>query len=117
MKFYYVYILRCSDGTFYTGITNNVEARLNQHNAGLNPESYTYTRRPVSLEYIQEFTDPAQAIAFEKKFKKWSKAKKRHLLKMILMPFRHLQNAEMHHIVNTNHNHLDCARCDKKDMF
>ncbi|MBE99853.1 MAG: hypothetical protein CMP77_07715 [Flavobacterium sp.] len=81
MKFYYVYILRCFDGTFYTGITNNVEARLNQHNAGLNPESYTYTRRPVNLEYIQEFTDPAQAIAFEKKFKKWSKAKKEALIK------------------------------------
>lgn len=80
MKFYYVYILRCSDGTFYTGITNNVEVRLNQHNAGFNPESYTYTRRPVSLEYIQEFTDPAQAIAFEKKFKKWSKAKKEALI-------------------------------------
>jgi len=81
MKFYYVYLLRCRDSSFYTGITNNVDRRVDEHNAGLNQDSYTYSRRPVKLEFIQEFTDPVQAIAFEKKLKKWSRAKKEALIK------------------------------------
>lgn len=81
MKFYFVYILRCCDGSLYTGITNDVERRLAEHNAGLNPDSYTYSRRPVELRYIQEFTEPVQAIAFEKQIKRWSRAKKEALMK------------------------------------
>ncbi|MGQ3088551.1 GIY-YIG nuclease family protein, partial [Flavobacterium sp.] len=81
MKFYYVYMLRCRDGTFYTGITNNVDIRVDQHNAGIKPDSYTYSRRPVTLAFVQEFMDPVQAIAFEKRLKKWSKAKKEALIR------------------------------------
>jgi putative endonuclease len=47
-----------------------------EHNAGKYPETYTHSRRPVILLFYQEFTDPNQAIEFEKKIKKWSRAKK-----------------------------------------
>ena len=81
MKFYYVYILRCSDDSLYTGITNDLERRLNEHNDGMLPNAYTYKKRPVVLEFYQEFTEPNQAIYFEKKLKKWSKVKKEALIK------------------------------------
>jgi putative endonuclease len=80
MKFYYVYILRCKDDSLYTGITNNLERRLNEHNDGMLTNAYTYKRRPVILEFYQEFTEPNQAIYFEKKLKKWSKVKKEALI-------------------------------------
>ncbi len=81
MKFYYVYILRCKDNSLYVGITNDVDRRVDEHNDGKLPNAYTYKRRPVHLEYVQDFTEPNQAIAFEKKLKKWSKAKKEALIK------------------------------------
>jgi len=76
MKFYYVYILLCSDGLTYTRITNDVERRLEEHEKGLNKTSFTYKRRPVELIFHQEFNDVEQAIYFEKKIKKWSSKKK-----------------------------------------
>ena len=81
MKFYYVYILRCSDNSLYTGITNDLERRVNEHNDGKLPDAYTFKRRPVVLEWFQDFTEPNQAIYFEKKLKRWSKAKKEALIK------------------------------------
>jgi putative endonuclease len=81
MKFYYVYILRCSDNSLYVGITNDLERRVNEHNDGKLPNAYTFKRRPVVLEWFQDFTEPNQAIYFEKKFKGWSKQKKEALIK------------------------------------
>lgn len=80
MKSYYVYILECSDATYYIGITSNIERRLIEHNSGLDKTAYTYTRRPITLKWIQEFNDPNQAIAFEKQLKGWSKRKKLALI-------------------------------------
>ena len=68
-KSYYVYILHCSDGTYYTGITNDLERRFNEHCYGKNIGSYTYNRRPVKLVFDVEFYDVEKAIAFEKKIK------------------------------------------------
>ena len=76
MKIYYVYILECSDGTYYTGFTSNLEKRLIEHQSGFYKESYTYSRRPIVLAFYAEFTDPNIAIQTEKQIKKWSKAKK-----------------------------------------
>ena len=76
MKLYYVYILKCSDGLTYTGITNNISRRLEEHQKGLNRTCFTYKRRPVELIFCQEFNDVKQAIYFEKKIKKWSGKKK-----------------------------------------
>ena len=76
MKLYYVYILQCADGLTYTGVTNNVERRFNEHQIGLNKNCFTYKRRPLKLLFFQEFNDINQAIGFEKKIKNWSAKKK-----------------------------------------
>jgi len=81
MKTYFVYILKCSDNTYYTGITSNLNKRLIQHKTGLHKDSYTYRRRPISLMFYAEFTNVDLAIDTEKQIKKWSKAKKEALIK------------------------------------
>jgi putative endonuclease len=81
MKLYYVYILQCVDGSYYTGITNDVERRLNEHNEGLDKKAYTYRRRPVEVVYREVFNEVLQAIAWEKKLKGWSRVKKQAVIK------------------------------------
>jgi putative endonuclease len=76
---YYVYIVECNDKSYYTGVTNNLERRLWEHNNGENTEAYTYGRRPVTLKYCQRFQDIKQAIAWEKQVKGWSRKKKEAL--------------------------------------
>ncbi|UOY07275.1 GIY-YIG nuclease family protein [Muricauda sp. SCSIO 64092] len=76
MKFYYVYILLCSNGFTYKGITENVTRRFNEHQDGMNPNAFTFKRRPVQLIFQQDSNDVLQAIYFEKKIKKWSAEKK-----------------------------------------
>ncbi|MDQ6472138.1 GIY-YIG nuclease family protein [Flavobacterium sp. LHD-80] len=80
MKLYYVYILKCSDNSYYTGFTNNIERRLNEHNYGLNVTCYTFDRRPLELVFYTEFNDVNQAIAFEKQVKGWSRKKKEAII-------------------------------------
>ncbi|MBV8074470.1 MAG: GIY-YIG nuclease family protein [Candidatus Eremiobacteraeota bacterium] len=77
MRTYYVYMLRCFDGSFYTGVTNDVDRRFAEHCLGINRDCYTYLRRPLQLVYAGEFEWIDEAIAFEKKLKSWSHRKKR----------------------------------------
>jgi putative endonuclease len=80
MKTYYVYILKCIDQSYYTGITNNLERRLAEHHLGILPDSYTASRRPVELMFYESFNDVNRAIAFEKQVKGWSRKKKQALI-------------------------------------
>lgn len=80
MKRYYVYILKCADNSYYTGITSNLEQRLRIHQNGDNKGCYTYFRRPVVLVYCDYFNDVRNAIAFEKQVKGWSRKKKEALI-------------------------------------
>ena len=80
LKYLYVCILKFNDGTYYTGITNNIEKRLVQHNEGLNTEAYTYSRRPVNLVFYEQYTDYNLAIEWETRIKKWSVKKKEALI-------------------------------------
>ncbi len=80
MKEYFVYILQCADNTFYTGITSNLEQRVEEHQLGKHIDSYTYRRRPVKLVFFTSFSDVNMAIDTEKQIKKWSKAKKKALI-------------------------------------
>ena len=80
MYFYYVYILKCSDNSYYTGITNDLDKRINEHEFGKNRDCYTYKRRPVNVKFHKTFNDVLQAIYFEKKIKKWTRAKKKALI-------------------------------------
>lgn len=77
---YFVYMILCSDNTYYTGVTNDVKNRFYQHCSGLNKKAYTFSRRPLTLVYTQGFIQVNQAIDFEKKVKKWSRAKKEALI-------------------------------------
>jgi putative endonuclease len=71
-----LYILRCSDGSYYVGTTReSLESRIAQHNAGTF-KGYTSTRRPVELIFSQRFDRITDAIENERKLKKWSRAKK-----------------------------------------
>ena len=76
MKTYYVYVLLCADRSFYTGITNDVRFRVDQHQMGYDRLSYTFSRRPVKLVHCSEFRNVDDAIAWEKQLKGWSRAKK-----------------------------------------
>ncbi|MCD6017371.1 MAG: excinuclease subunit [Bacteroidetes bacterium] len=80
VKYLYVYIVKCNDGTFYTGVTNDIDKRLIQHNEGINEESYTYSRRPVNLVFYELFMDHNLAIEWETRIKKWSSKKKEALI-------------------------------------
>lgn len=80
LKYLYVYILKCADNTFYTGVTNNLERRLSEHNSAHNKDSYTASRLPATLVYQEIFTDYNLAIAWEKKIKSWSIKKKEALI-------------------------------------
>lgn len=81
MKLSYVYILKCSDSTYYTGVTSNLTQRLFRHETAYYPDCYTASRRPLELVFYCEFTDINIAIDKEKQIKKWSRAKKEALIK------------------------------------
>ncbi|PIR52603.1 hypothetical protein COU76_05570 [Candidatus Peregrinibacteria bacterium CG10_big_fil_rev_8_21_14_0_10_49_10] len=79
-QWYYVYILQCCDGSYYTGITNDVERRVVEHSEGCDPTCYTFSRRPVELVHKAEFAEVMDAIGFEKRVKRWSRRKKEALI-------------------------------------
>jgi putative endonuclease len=82
---YFVRIVQCNDGFYYTGITNKLERRINQHNEGKDIFSFTYKRRMVTLKYYERFTNVKQAIAREKQLKGWSRMKKNFYLMKIMI--------------------------------
>ena len=76
-----IYILLCSDGSYYTGITRrSVEQRVSEHAQGLMP-GYTFTRRPVKLVFSEHYERIVDAIAAERRIKGWSRAKKEAYLR------------------------------------
>ncbi len=76
---FHVYILRCSDRTYYTGHTDRLEARLFAHGQG-EIQGYTQRRRPVCLVFSEEMPTRQDAIARERQIKGWSRAKKEALI-------------------------------------
>jgi putative endonuclease len=80
---YYLYILKCSDGTLYTGITTDLERRIVEHNDSKLGAKYTSSRRPVSLAYSQKFKNRSLASKEEAKIKKLSKLQKLALIKKV----------------------------------
>ena len=77
---FYVYILKCADGSYYTGHTDNLESRLASHERGTIP-GYTETRLPVELVFAEELPSRWDALARERQIKGWSRAKKEALIK------------------------------------
>lgn len=91
----YTYIVKCSDGTFYTGWTTNVERRLNAHNAGKGAK-YTKTRRPVKLIYLEEFPTKEEAMSREYAIKQLTRIQKEKLLDSSLNLLEKLQDESVH---------------------
>ncbi len=76
----YLYMLRCADGSYYTGSTTNLEVRLAQHQAG-EGGAYTARRLPVVLVYSCGLPSPYEAFLRERQVKTWSRRKKEALIR------------------------------------
>ncbi|HET7370881.1 MAG TPA: GIY-YIG nuclease family protein [Gammaproteobacteria bacterium] len=73
-------MLRCADGSFYIGHTDDLDVRVGQHRSASIPGCYTEARLPVELVYSQPFATRAEALASERQIKGWSRAKKQALI-------------------------------------
>ncbi|AAV47363.1 putative nuclease [Haloarcula marismortui ATCC 43049] len=76
---YHVYVLRCSDNTFYTGYTTDVERRVREHDAG-DGAKYTRGRTPVELIHVESFDSQSDAMSREYEIKQYSRAEKERLV-------------------------------------
>ncbi|WP_366923034.1 GIY-YIG nuclease family protein [Metallumcola ferriviriculae] len=79
MSNYFVYILKCSDNTYYVGITNNLDGRIDAHNRGKGAK-YTRGRVPVELYYFEECSDRSEASKREYQLKKLTRLQKESLV-------------------------------------
>ena len=75
-----VYILRCSDGTYYTGVTTDIARRLNEHNHSPKGAKYTKARRPVTLVFHTHFKNRSEAQKAEYRLKKLSRVQKEQVI-------------------------------------
>lgn len=78
---YYVYILTCADGSYYTGSASDLDRRVMEHQQGVMASSYTYRRRPVTLAWSEEVATQNEALLHEHQIKGWSRAKKEALIR------------------------------------
>ena len=76
---FWAYMLRCADGSFYVGHSDDLTSRIAQHQSGA-ITGYTQSRRPVSLVWSEEFPERDQAFAAERRIKGWSRLKKQALI-------------------------------------
>lgn len=87
---YYFYMLRCSDNSLYSGITNNIERRVKEHNSNTKKSAkYTRAKKPVQLVYQEQFKTIQEAMSRERQVKKWPKIKKENLLLSANSPLKH----------------------------
>ena len=77
---FWVYILRCADGSYYTGHTDNLDRRIAQHQSG-EIEGYTSTRLPLTVMFTDEFVTREEALASERQIKGWSRKKKEAMMR------------------------------------
>jgi predicted GIY-YIG superfamily endonuclease len=77
---FWAYLLHCSDGSFYAGHTDDLDARIGAHQSGL-IKGYTSTRLPVTLVWSDEFPSRYEALQAERQIKGWSRAKKLALIR------------------------------------
>ena len=77
---FWAYILKCSDGRYYTGHTDHLERRIAQHQTGGYCD-FTSRRRPVELVWSETFSDRVEALEAERRIKPWSRAKKEALMR------------------------------------
>lgn len=79
---HYVYIVKCSDGTYYTGYTNDLKRRIKQHNAGEGAK-YTKGRRPVELVHSEQFETKSEAMKREYEIKQFKRQRKTEIINQV----------------------------------
>jgi putative endonuclease len=90
MAWWYVYIVRCKDGSLYTGATNDLEKRVTAHNAGRGAR-YTRSRRPVRLVYSRRVRDRSRALSVEAKLKQLTRVEKQALIRSVTAKINHVR--------------------------
>ncbi len=113
---YFVYIVKCSNSSYYIGITNSIERRIYKHNNSSEQSTYTFDKRPVELVFYEAFKDVNQAIAFEKQVKGWTRKKKEALIENNWDKIKELAVC-INQTSHLNHKHIgtpfDSAQGDK----
>lgn len=79
MNEFYVYIIKCNKGSYYTGHTDNLEKRMSEHLNGT-VNCWTTFKQPLSVVYVEQFGTRSEALEMERRIKKWSRAKKEALM-------------------------------------
>jgi predicted GIY-YIG superfamily endonuclease len=77
---FFVYLLRCADGSYYAGHTEDLERRLGEHDLGSFESSYKRKRKPLELVWCADFSTRDEALAYERRIKGWRRAKKEALI-------------------------------------
>ncbi len=80
MEYFYLYILKCWDDSYYVGHTDNIERRFAEHQQGI-ATSYTKDKLPVELVYVELFASRSEVLLVEHKIKRWTRKKKEALIK------------------------------------
>jgi len=78
---FWVYVLSCADGSYYTGHTDNLEKRMSEHVAGANAGCFTFNRRPLENVFTQSFPTRVEALSSERQIKGWSRKKKEAMIR------------------------------------
>jgi predicted GIY-YIG superfamily endonuclease len=78
---FYVYILKCADGSYYTGHTDDLDARMQQHMSGAIASCYTARRLPLELVFQETFVMREEALSAELQIKGWNRAKKEAMIR------------------------------------
>jgi predicted GIY-YIG superfamily endonuclease len=91
---YAIYILQCSDGTYYTGLTKDLDGRVLEHQTGSTHESYTFGRRPVKLVWSIVTESFQEAFQWEHQIKGWSRAKREALIRGDIEGIHNIVNSE-----------------------
>jgi putative endonuclease len=91
---HYVYILRCSDGSFYVGSAQNLAGRVKSHNDGRGA-AYTFKHRPVHLVYTEAFRPETEAVTRERQLKRWNHEKKEALINSDLEGLKRLSKRRL----------------------
>jgi predicted GIY-YIG superfamily endonuclease len=105
----YVYILLCSDGTYYTGSANDLLRRIYAHESGLDPAAYTFSRRPVRLVWHEEVPTLDEALCHEHQLKGWSRAKKEALIRGDIATIHEIVSAERKRREEKKRSQIQCG--------
>jgi len=81
---WFLYVVKCSDDSLYTGVTSDIKRRISEHNKGSKGAKYTRSRRPVELVFWLDFSNRSTAMEAENRFKKLTRKEKEQTMKLLI---------------------------------